>query len=147
MNESQREELARILAEVRGLELRSRRFIHDVVTGGYESAFRGAGMEFDEVREYVEGDDPRSIDWNVTARTGNPHVKKFLEERVESDCNQKVARYQTIKKITVLENVFSVDSGELTPTLKVRRNIVNEKYAAQIDAFYDAPKDKLAATA
>ena len=45
MNESQREELAQILAEVRGLELRSRRVVHDVVTGGYESAFRGAGMD------------------------------------------------------------------------------------------------------
>src|SRR4030095_1649111 len=49
--------------------------------GAYTSVFRGAGIEFDEVREYAEGDDPRAVDWNVTARTGRPHVKKFVEER------------------------------------------------------------------
>src|SRR5262249_54104879 len=49
--------------------------------GEYHSVFRGRGMEFSEVREYVPGDDVRSIDWNVTARTGVPHVKKFVEER------------------------------------------------------------------
>jgi uncharacterized protein (DUF58 family) len=45
------------------------------------STFRGTGIEFDEVREFVEGDDPRMVDWNVTARTGRPHIKKFMEER------------------------------------------------------------------
>ena len=49
--------------------------------GEYHSVFRGRGMEFSEVREYVPGDDVRAIDWNVTARTGVPHVKKFVEER------------------------------------------------------------------
>ena len=49
--------------------------------GEYHSVFRGRGMEFSEVREYVPGDDVRTIDWNVTARTGAPHVKKFVEER------------------------------------------------------------------
>ncbi|MCC6671862.1 MAG: DUF58 domain-containing protein [Planctomycetes bacterium] len=51
------------------------------MAGGYLSVFRGTGMEFDEVREFAEGDDPRSVDWNVTARTGRPHVKIFVEER------------------------------------------------------------------
>lgn len=49
--------------------------------GGYESAFKGQGIEFDEVREYQAGDDIRSIDWNVTARTGIPYIKRFVEER------------------------------------------------------------------
>ena len=49
--------------------------------GNYQSPFKGRGMEFDEVRPYVPGDDVRSIDWNVTARTGEPHVKRFVEER------------------------------------------------------------------
>jgi uncharacterized protein (DUF58 family) len=52
-----------------------------VFAGQYHSTFKGRGMEFDEVREYVPGDDIRSIDWNVTARTGSPHIKKFVEER------------------------------------------------------------------
>jgi len=52
-----------------------------VMTGAYHSSFKGNGMEFSEVREYVPGDDVRSIDWNVTARTGTPYVKKFVEER------------------------------------------------------------------
>ncbi len=55
---------------------------------------------------------------------------------MEHVCNSKVARYQTIKKIQILPDVFSVGGGELTPTLKVKRNIVNEKYASEIAAFY-----------
>src|SRR5688500_5452604 len=51
------------------------------MAGGYSSVFRGSGIEFDEVREYTEGDDPRSVDWNVTARVGRPYVKKYVEER------------------------------------------------------------------
>jgi long-subunit acyl-CoA synthetase (AMP-forming) len=53
-------------------------------------------------------------------------------------CNQKVAQYQTIKNIYILPNVFSVDGGELTPTLKVKRNIVNEKYAGEISELFPA---------
>jgi len=49
--------------------------------GQYESVFKGRGMQFDEVREYTPGDDIRSIDWNVTARTGRPYIKRFVEER------------------------------------------------------------------
>lgn len=55
--------------------------VTDVFAGQYQSVFKGRGMEFDEVREYQPGDEIRSIDWNVTARTGIPHVKKFVEER------------------------------------------------------------------
>ncbi len=55
--------------------------VNDVFAGEYESAFRGRGMEFEEVREYTSGDDIRDIDWNVTARFGHPFVKVFREER------------------------------------------------------------------
>jgi uncharacterized protein (DUF58 family) len=55
--------------------------VTDVFAGQYQSVFKGKGMEFDEVREYIPGDEIRSIDWNVTARTGHPYVKKFTEER------------------------------------------------------------------
>jgi len=70
-----------ILKKVRQIEIRTGRLVNDVFAGKYESVFKGRGMEFHEVREYVPGDDIRSIDWNVTARTGHPHVKKFVEER------------------------------------------------------------------
>jgi len=70
-----------LLAQVRRLTIRSRRAVEEVFSGAYRSAFRGKGLEFAEVREYVPGDDVRSIDWNVTARTGEPHVKRFVEER------------------------------------------------------------------
>ena len=69
------------LKKIRRIEIRTRRSVHDVFAGRYHSVFKGQGMEFQEVREYVPGDDIRAIDWNVTARTGIPHVKKFTEER------------------------------------------------------------------
>jgi uncharacterized protein (DUF58 family) len=70
-----------ILAAVRRIEIRTRRLVEEVFSGEYHSVFKGTGMEFREVREYVPGDDVRSIDWNVTARTGDPFVKLFEEER------------------------------------------------------------------
>jgi len=73
---------------------------------------------------------------DVATAARNPEVKRFIEEEMEHACNSKVARYQTIKKIRILPTVFSVDGGELTPTLKVKRNIVNEKYASEIASFY-----------
>ena len=74
-------ELSEILEEVRRIDLQSRRLVTDVMTGGYVSVFRGAGLEFDGVREYVEGDDRRRVDWNVTARMGRPFIKTFVDER------------------------------------------------------------------
>ncbi len=70
-----------ILAAVRRIEIRTRRLVDEVFSGEYHSVFRGRGVEFREVREYTPGDDVRSIDWNVTARTGAPFVKQFEEER------------------------------------------------------------------
>jgi len=70
-----------ILKKVRQIEIRTGKLVNDVFAGKYESIFKGRGMEFHEVREYVPGDDIRSIDWNVTARAGHPYVKKFVEER------------------------------------------------------------------
>ncbi|TMQ61440.1 MAG: DUF58 domain-containing protein [Candidatus Eisenbacteria bacterium] len=63
-----------LLAQVRRLTIRSRRAVEEVFSGAYRSAFRGTGLEFAEVREYVPGDDVRTIDWNVTARHSRPFV-------------------------------------------------------------------------
>lgn len=70
-----------ILGRVREIQVRTGRHVADVLAGEYVSVFKGRGMEFDEVRPYVPGDDVRSIDWNVTARTGEPHIKRYVEER------------------------------------------------------------------
>ncbi|MGE4489946.1 MAG: DUF58 domain-containing protein [Kiritimatiellales bacterium] len=70
-----------LLKKVRRIEIKTRHAVNDVFAGRYHSVFKGRGMEFDEVREYIPGDDIRAIDWNVTARTGVPHIKKFVEER------------------------------------------------------------------
>jgi len=72
----------------------------------------------------------------------NAKVRAFLADRVESDCNAKVARYQTIKKFEVLPQMLSVDGGELTPTMKVKRNVINEKYKGLIDGMYAADASK-----
>jgi uncharacterized protein (DUF58 family) len=70
-----------IFEKVRRIEIVTNRLVSDCMAGQYHSVFKGRGMEFDEVREYQIGDDIRAIDWNVTARTGVPYVKKFVEER------------------------------------------------------------------
>lgn len=70
-----------ILARVREIQVRTGRQVADVLAGEYVSVFKGRGVEFDEVRPYVPGDDVRSIDWNVTARMGEPYIKRYVEER------------------------------------------------------------------
>jgi len=66
---------------VRKIQIRTSHLVSDLFAGQYQSVFKGRGMEFAEVRHYLPGDDIRTIDWNVTARTGVPHVKRFVEER------------------------------------------------------------------
>src|SRR6266566_6746193 len=69
------------LKTVRKIQIRTSHLVSDLFAGQYQSVFKGRGMEFAEVRHYLPGDDVRTIDWNVTARTGVPHVKEFVEER------------------------------------------------------------------
>lgn len=70
-----------LLRKIRGIEIRTRHLVTDALAGQYHSAFKGSGMEFEEVREYQPGDDVRTIDWNVTARMRTPFIKTFREER------------------------------------------------------------------
>jgi uncharacterized protein (DUF58 family) len=70
-----------LIQKVRRIEITTKRVVDSLLSGGYHSAFKGKGMEFSEVRDYVDGDDIRAIDWNVTARMGSPYVKKHVEER------------------------------------------------------------------
>jgi uncharacterized protein (DUF58 family) len=70
-----------LMKKIRRIEIRTRRLVNDSFAGEYHSIFKGRGMEFDEVRSYQVGDEIRTIDWNVTARTGEPYVKRYVEER------------------------------------------------------------------
>lgn len=70
-----------VLAKIKLIQIRARHMVSDVFAGNYESAFKGRGLEFEEVREYMPGDDIRSIDWNVTARQNKPFIKTFKDER------------------------------------------------------------------
>jgi uncharacterized protein (DUF58 family) len=70
-----------LFQKIKAIQIRTQRLVTDVLAGEYESAFKGRGMEFEEVREYQPGDDIRTIDWNVTSRMGHPYIKKYVEER------------------------------------------------------------------
>src|ERR1022692_2030620 len=74
-------ETTELLKKVRAIEIRTRGLSNHIFSGEYHSAFKGRGMAFSEVREYIPGDDIRSIDWNVTARFNHPYIKVFEEER------------------------------------------------------------------
>jgi len=93
-----------VLRRIRAIHIRTNYLANEVMAGEYESAFRGRGMEFEEVREYSFGDDARMIDWNVTARMGHPYVKLYREERemtmmllVDLSTSQKFGSGQRLK--------------------------------------------------
>jgi uncharacterized protein (DUF58 family) len=99
-----------VLRKIRLLHIRTKHLVNDVMAGEYESAFRGRGMEFEEVREYQAGDDVRSIDWNVTARMGRPFVKLYREER----------------ELIVMLLVDISGSGQFGSKLKLKREVAAE---------------------
>ncbi len=80
------QKIREILKRVEKLELKMNRPVEGIIAGNYRSVFRGRGIEFSEVREYMPGDDIRSIDWNVTARFNHPYIKEFIEERDLNVC-------------------------------------------------------------
>lgn len=101
---------ADVLRQVRRLHLRARRVVQTLMGGEYHSAFKGAGLSFEEVREYQPGDDIRTIDWNVTARMGQPFIKRFVEEReltlilvVDVSASQRFGTRQLSKRAVAAE--------------------------------------------
>ena len=99
-----------LLKKVRKIEIKSRGLSSNIFAGKYHSAFKGRGMAFSEVRAYQYGDDVRDIDWNVTARTGNPHVKVFEEER----------------ELTVMLLIDVSGSRDFGTRAEVKRDVVTE---------------------
>ena len=92
-----------IIRKVRLIELKTRRIVDDIFGGEYHSAFKGLGMEFAEVREYYPGDDIRAIDWNVTARSGKPYIKKYNEERQLQGLKVEVRNDDVGKALRILK--------------------------------------------
>jgi len=99
-----------IMKKIRRIEIRTSHVVDDMLGGQYHSAFKGRGIEFEEVRPYQIGDDVRTIDWNVTARTGDPFVKLFREEReltvhlvVDLSASQSLGTQQQSKRDLVTE--------------------------------------------
>jgi len=99
-----------ILKKVRQVEIRTNRLVNDALAGQYHSVFKGSGMNFDAVREYVRGDELKRIDWNVTARAGLPYVKEFTEER----------------ELTIMLLVDVSGSGEFGSAEQSKRELVAE---------------------
>lgn len=103
-------ETKELLKKVQHIQIKANRLVNDVLAGEYSSVFKGRGMEFDEVRLYVPGDEVRTIDWNVTARTGMPHVKRFVEER----------------ELTVLLLVDQSPSGQFGTATQLKSEVMAE---------------------
>jgi len=115
-----------LMEKIRRIEIRTRRLVNDSFAGEYHSVFRGRGMEFDEVRPYLPGDEVRTIDWNVTARTGQPHVKKYVEER----------------ELTVMLVVDASGSGDFASQGKFKRELAAE-LASVLSFSATTNKDKV----
>jgi uncharacterized protein (DUF58 family) len=99
-----------LIKKIRRIEIRTRRLVNSSFAGEYHAIFKGQGMEFDEVRPYQRGDEVRSIDWNVTARTGDIYVKRYVEER----------------ELTVMLLVDASASGEFGTVNRFKREIAAE---------------------
>jgi uncharacterized protein (DUF58 family) len=115
-----------LMNKIRRIEIRTRRLVDDSFAGEYHSTFRGRGMEFDEVRPYLPGDEVRTIDWNVTARMGQPYVKKYVEER----------------ELTVMLMVDASGSGDFGTEGMFKRELAAE-LAAVLSFSATTNKDKV----
>jgi len=116
---------AELMKKIRHIEIRTKRLVNDSFAGEYHSIFKGRGMEFDEVRPYQMGDEIRTIDWNVTARMGEPYVKRYVEERELT--------VMLVVDASASENFGSVDqfkrelAAEMTAVLSFAATTNNDK--------------------
>lgn len=115
-----------LMNKIRHIEIRTRRLVNDSFAGEYHSIFKGRGMEFNEVRPYLAGDEIRTIDWNVTARTGQPYVKQFVEER----------------ELTVMLVVDASGSGDFASEGQFKRELAAE-LASVLSFAATTNKDKV----
>jgi len=136
---------AEILKKVRQIEIQTGKLVTETFAGEYLSAFKGQGIEFSEVREYLPGDDIRSIDWNVTARTGTPHIKKYNEEReltliiaCDVSASEKFGSLGKLKQETAAELTALFALSALTNSDKVGLLLFSD----QVELFVPPRKGK-----
>jgi uncharacterized protein (DUF58 family) len=134
-----------LLKKVRKIEIKTKGLSKHLFSGDYNSAFKGRGMSFSEVRDYTFGDDVRNIDWNVTARTGSPYIKVFEEEReltvillIDVSNSQQFGSQTKFKKDII---------AEISALLSFSANNNNDKVGAiffsdQIEAYLPPKKGK-----
>jgi uncharacterized protein (DUF58 family) len=127
-----------IYKKIRQIEIHSRKAVNQLFAGEYRSVFKGQGLEFYEVREYVPGDDIRLIDWNVSARLGYPYIKKFIEERQQSIIlcvdvsasqdfgSQKLSKNESAAEIAAVLAFSAIKNNDLVGLLMFSDRI--EKY-------------------
>ncbi|HPF38652.1 MAG TPA: DUF58 domain-containing protein [Phycisphaerae bacterium] len=123
-----------LLKRIRRIQIRTSHMASDVFAGHYHSAFKGQGMEFEEVREYQAGDDIRNIDWNVTARQGRPFIKRFREEReqtvmllVDASASQAFGARGPLKRDVVTEIGATLAFSAITNNDKVGLVIFSDR--------------------
>jgi uncharacterized protein (DUF58 family) len=133
------------MKKIRRIEIRTRKLVNDSFAGDYHSIFKGRGMEFDEVRPYQIGDEIRNIDWNVTARTGEPYIKRYVEERELT--------VMLVVDASASENFGSVErfkreiAAELTAVLSFAATTNNDKvglliFTDQVELFIPPRKGR-----
>jgi uncharacterized protein (DUF58 family) len=115
---AERQRLKERLARVRRIEITAQRLVNEQLSGRYHSVFKGRGMSFDEVRPYSPGDEPRLIDWNVSARTGEVFVKRFTEER-------------ELNVLILADASLSMDFGLSAATFRSARGMEDEELTKQ----------------
>jgi len=111
--------------QINQIQISCKRPVDEVLAGEYRSVFKGRGLDFDEVREYQFGDDVRLIDWNVTARTGKPHIKRFIEERELS--LYFIVDFSASGSFTTVEHTKNKAAAELCALLAFSANKNNDK--------------------
>ncbi|VVB89884.1 Uncharacterised protein [uncultured archaeon] len=123
-----------IISKVRQIDIKTKRPVEGIITGAYLSAFKGTGIEFSEVREYQIGDDPRTIDWNVTARMNRAFVKEYIEERdltlmivFDISRSSEFGTVRSIKKDIGIELCASLAMSAIRNNDKVGLMLVTEK--------------------
>ena len=128
-----------LLAKIRRIQIHTSHVANDVFAGHYHSTFKGQGMEFEEVREYMPGDDVRSIDWNVTARQGKPFIKRFREEReltvmllVDVSASQAFGTNEQLKRELVAEVGATLAFSATTNNDKVGLILFSDQIEAHV---------------
>jgi len=152
------DDLKELLARVRRIEITASRLVNEQLSGRYHSVFKGRGMSFDEVRPYAPGDEVRLIDWNVTARTGEPFIKRFVEEReltvliladasLSMDFGLSMARWRGLRAEEVVEDTKRRLAAQIAAAVALAAQMNNDRvglvvFGARVQKFIPPRKGR-----